>query len=68
MNRFLAREELCNRLEEREKLKRQVRKQAREKARRRNRRQGTRARARNVEKKRQHGQKKQNRRRPGFQD
>jgi len=68
MNRFLAREELCNRLEEREKLKGQARKQAREKARRRNRRQGARARARNVEKKRQHGQKKQNRRRPGFQD
>ena len=68
MNRFLAREELCNSLEEREKLKGQARKQAREKARRRNRRQGARARARNVEKKRQHGQKKQNRRRPGFQD
>ena len=49
MNRFLAREELCNRLEEREKLKGQARKQAREKARRRNRRQGARARARNVE-------------------
>ncbi|MDG2399026.1 MAG: peptide chain release factor-like protein [Akkermansiaceae bacterium] len=68
MNRFLAREELCDRLEERETLKTQTRKQAREKTRRRNRRQGVRARARNVEKKRQHGQKKQNRRRPGIQD
>ena len=68
MNRFLAREELCERLEERETRKRQARKQAREKTRRRNRRQGARARARNVEKKRRHGQKKQNRRRPGIQD
>jgi protein subunit release factor B len=68
MNRFLAREELCNRLEEREIQQKQARKQAREKSRRRNRRQGVRARARNVEKKRKHGQKKQNRRRPGIQD
>lgn len=68
MNRFLAREELCNRLEERETQKKRARKQAREKNRRRNRRQGVRARARNVEKKRKHGQKKQNRRRPGIQD
>ena len=68
MNRFLAREELCNRLEERETQKKRARKQAREKNRRRNRRQGVRARARNVEKKRKHGQKKQNRRRPKIQD
>lgn len=68
MNRFLAREELCDRLEVRETLLKQTRKQAREKTRRRNRRQGVRARARNVEKKRQHGKKKQNRRRPGIQD
>lgn len=68
MNRFLAREELCERLEEREAEKRMARKQAREKTRRRNRRQGVRARARNVEKKRQHGQKKVNRRRPGAND
>lgn len=67
-NRFLAREELCNRLEERETQKKRARKQAREKKRRRNRRQGVRARARNVEKKRKHGQKKQNRRRPKIQD
>ncbi len=68
MNRFLAREEICERLEERESEKRLARKQAREKTRRRNRRQGVRARARNVEKKRQHGQKKQNRKRPGAND
>ena len=68
MNRFLAREELCQRLEEAEAKKRLARKQTREKTRRRHRRQGARARARNVDKKRQHGKKKQNRRRPGIQD
>jgi len=68
MNRFLAREELCQRLEEKEAQRTLARKSAREKKRRRNRRQGKRARARNVEKKRQHGQKKQQRKRPGLQD
>lgn len=68
LNRFLAREELCDRLEKQQTLKRQAKKQASEKTRRRNRRQGRRARARNVEKKRKHGQKKQKRRPPGFQD
>lgn len=68
MNRYLAREELCDRLEERDAARRLARKQVREKARRRNRRQGVRARARNVEKKRRHGQKKQNRKRPGAND
>lgn len=68
MNRHLAREELCQRLEEKAQQKKLARQQAREKRRRRNRRQGKRARARNVEKKRQHGQKKKNRRRPGLHD
>lgn len=68
MNRFLAREELCQRLEDKDANQKLARKNAREKKRRRNRRQGKRARARNVEKKRQHGQKKQNRKRPGLQD
>ena len=68
MNRFLAREELCQRLEDAEARRTLARKQAREKKRRRNRRQSKRARARNVEKKRRHGQKKQNRKRPGLQD
>lgn len=68
MNRFLAREELCQRLEEKDRGQKLARKQAREKKRRRNRRQGKRARARNVEKKRQHGRKKQNRKPPGRYD
>ncbi len=68
MNRFLAREELCSRLEEEAEKKKVARKQSREKIRRRNRRQGPRARARNVEKKRQHGAKKKNRRKPGAND
>ncbi|YCM44382.1 peptide chain release factor-like protein [Verrucomicrobiaceae bacterium 227] len=68
MNRFLAREELCERLEEIQQAKKSARKQAREKVRRQKRRPSIRARARNVEKKRQHGQKKENRRRPSSQD
>ena len=68
MNRFLAREELCDRLEEILQAKKTARKQAREKVRRQKRRPSIRARARNVEKKRQHGQKKENRRKPSSQD
>jgi protein subunit release factor B len=68
INRFLAREELCQRLEEKAYQETLSRQNAREKKRRRHRRPGIRARARNVEKKRRHGQKKRNRRRPGLQD
>lgn len=67
-NRLLAREELCQRLEERARQDALARKNAREKKRRRHRRPGVRARARNVENKRRHGHKKRNRRRPGPQD
>ncbi len=68
MNRFLAREELCERLEEKAAQKKTAAKQAREKTRRQKRKQGYFARKRNVEKKRQHGQKKQNRKRPSAND
>jgi len=68
MNRFLAREELCSRLEEAVAKKKLASKQAHEKVRRQKRKQGFYARKRNVEKKRQHGQKKKNRRRPGAND
>jgi peptide chain release factor len=68
MNRFLAREEICERLEEAAATKKMASKQAREKIRRQKRKQGYFARKRNVEKKRQHGQKKQNRKRPGAND
>lgn len=64
MNRYLAREELCDRLEAARLAKKTARKQAREKVRRQKRRPSQRARARNVEKKRKHGQKKKDRRRP----
>jgi len=68
MNRFLAREEICDRLEEQAAKKKMAGKQAREKVRRQKRKQGYFARKRNVEKKRKHGQKKENRRRPGAND
>lgn len=68
MNRFMAREEICERLEERAAIKKLASKQAREKVRRQKRKQGFFARKRNVEKKRQHGQKKQNRKRPSAND
>lgn len=68
MNRFLAREEICERLEERAAKKKMAGKQAREKVRRQKRKQGHFARKRNVEKKRQHGKKKENRRKPGSND
>lgn len=65
MNRFLAREELCNRLEGLTQAKKAAKKQAREKVRRQKRRPSKGARARNVENKRKHGLKKKNRRKPG---
>ena len=68
VNRFLAREALCDRLEMLELARKVARKQAREKVRRQKRRPSKRARARNVENKRKHGQKKRNRRRPGSGD
>jgi len=68
MNRVLAREELCDRLEEILQAKKSARKQASEKVRRQKRRPSLRARARNVEKKRQHGQKKEHRQRPSSHD
>jgi len=68
MNRFLAREEICDRLEEAAAKKKFAIKQASEKKRRQKRKQGYFARKRNVEKKRQHGKKKENRRRPGAND
>ena len=68
MNRYLAREELCQRLEESAQAEKEARQQRGEKIRRQKRRQGARARARNVEKKRQHGLKKQNRRKPNRSD
>ena len=68
MNRYLARVDICQQLENIQLGRRSERQQAREKIRRRKRRQGTRARARNVEKKRQHGRKKENRRRPTRND
>ncbi len=66
MNRHLAREELCQRLENQIAAQALARKQAREKKRRRKRAPSKRAKARNVERKRQHGLKKQNRRKPGI--
>lgn len=68
MNRFLAREELCSKLEAAAEGKKLATKQAREKVRRQKRKQGYFARKRNVEKKRRHGKKKENRRRPGAND
>ncbi len=68
MNRFLAREELCSRLEERATQKQEARKQEFEKTRRQKRKQGHFARKRNVEKKRLHGKKKLNRKRPTSSD
>ena len=68
MNRFLAREELCDQIEAIAQARKSARKQAREKTRRQKRRPSLRARARNVERKRQHGQKKENRRKPGPTD
>ena len=68
LNRVLAREELCERLESAAREKKEARQQLREKKRRQKRRPSLRARARNVTRKRQHGQKKDLRRKPGRDD
>lgn len=64
MNRYLARKELCEQLEERILGKQSARQQAREKIRRSKRRQSRRQRAKTVSLKRSHGQKKSLRRSP----
>lgn len=68
MNRYLARRELCARIEEIELGKKSARQQQREKIRRQKRRRSRRQRQRDVAQKRQHGQKKDLRRRPGSDD
>lgn len=68
MNRYLARKELCDQLEEKVLGKQSARQQAREKIRRQKRRQSRRQRAITVTLKRQHGQKKDLRRKPGASD
>lgn len=68
MNRYLARRELCERIEEIELGKKSARQQQREKIRRQKRRRSRRQRQRDVTLKRQHGQKKELRRRPGSSD
>lgn len=68
MNRFLARRELCERIEEIELGKKSARRQRDEKIRRQKRRRSRRQRQRDVTLKRQHGQKKTLRRSPGPND
>ncbi|MDA7876531.1 peptide chain release factor-like protein [Akkermansiaceae bacterium] len=68
MNRYLARKELCDQLEEITLGKQSARQQAREKIRRSKGRQSRRQRAKTVVNKRIHGQKKQNRQRPSSGD
>ncbi|MAT30849.1 MAG: peptide chain release factor-like protein [Verrucomicrobia bacterium] len=68
MNRFLARREICDRIEEIEKGRRSKRQQQIEKIRRQKRRRSRRQRQRDVGLKRQHGQKKELRRRPGGEE
>lgn len=68
MNRFLARREICDRIEEIEKGRRSKRQQQIEKIRRQKRRRSRRQRQREVGLKRQHGQKKELRRRPGGEE
>ncbi len=68
MNRFLARRELCDRIEEIELGKKSERRQRAEKIRRQKRRRSRRQRQRDVTLKRQHGQKKSLRRKPGSND
>jgi protein subunit release factor B len=65
MNRHLARLELCDTLEEIQRGKQSARQQAREKVRRQKRRRSRRQRQRDVGLKRQHGQKKVLRKKPG---
>ena len=68
MNRFLARREICDRIEEIEKGRRSKRQQQIEKIRRQKRRRSRRQRQRDVVLKRQHGQKKELRRKPGGEE
>lgn len=68
MNRFLARRELCDQIEEIQLGKKSARRQRIEKIRRQKRRRSRRQRQRDVGLKRQHGQKKTLRRRPGADD
>ena len=68
MNRFLARRELCDRIEEIEKGRLSSRRQKIEKIRRQKRRRSRRQRQRDVGLKRQHGQKKELRRKPCGED
>ncbi|MDG2486723.1 MAG: peptide chain release factor-like protein [Roseibacillus sp.] len=68
MNRFLARREICDRIEEIEKGRQSKRQQKIEKIRRQKRRRSRRQRQRDVGLKRQHGQKKELRRKPGREE
>ncbi|MBQ63713.1 MAG: peptide chain release factor-like protein [Euryarchaeota archaeon] len=68
MNRFLARREICDRIEEIEQGRRSKRQQQIEKIRRQKRRRSRRQRQRDVVLKRQHGQKKELRRKPGGEE
>ena len=68
INRFLARREICDRIEEIEKGRRSKRQQQIEKIRRQKRRRSRRQRQRDVGLKRQHGQKKELRRKPGGEE
>ena len=68
MNRYLARKELCDLLEERLLGKKSTKQQAREKIRRQKRRQSRRQRAKTVADKRSHGAKKSLRRHPNTSD
>ena len=68
MNRYIARKEICDQLEERILGKKSAKQQAREKIRRQKRRQSRRQRAKTVANKRNHGAKKSLRRHPGASD
>ena len=68
MNRFLARREICDRIEEIAEGRRSKRQQRIEKIRRQKRRRSRRQRQRDVGLKRQHGQKKELRRKPSGED
>lgn len=68
MNRYLARRELCEQLEEIAQGKKSARQQAREKIRRQKRRRSRKQRAKDVVLKRQHGEKKQLRKKPTRDD
>lgn len=68
MNRFIARRELCEQLEEIRLGEKSARRQAMEKIRRQKRRRSRRQRQRDVEQKRMHGEKKKQRRRPAGED